>query len=214
MAYLDREFKMSDEELSKFFKAWKTVNQMLRDRGYLIEEEELNKSFESFKSEYDENPTRVNFKIYAVHQDNADNTILVFFPEEEKLGVPTIKEVCKTMEEHSVSKGVIVMKVEVTAFARRALEKVGGRCQIDTFKQAELMINITKHKLVPKHEILNEQEKADLLEKYKLNSEAQLPRIQKLDPVARYFGAQKGQVFKITRQSETAGRYVTYRIVV
>ena len=213
MAYLEG-MKMSDDELSKFFKAWKTVNQMLKDRGYLIEEEELNKTFQSFKSEYDDNPSRVQFKIYAVHQEDQNNTILVFFPEEEKLGVPTIKEVCKTMEDHNVSKGVIVMKVEVTAFARRALEKVSGRCQIETFKQAELMINITKHKLVPKHQILSDKDKKKLLEKYKLNSEAQLPRIQKLDPVARYFGAQKGQVFKITRQSETAGRYVTYRIVV
>eukprot|EP01084_Bolivina_argentea_P223254 377781_1 len=212
MAY-SNENKMNDEELSKFFKAWKTVNQMLKDRGFVIEEEELNKSFHTFKTEYDERPSRVEFKIYAVHQDDTSNNILVFFPEEEKLGVPTIKEVCKTMEENEVTKGIIVMKIEVTAFARRALEKVSGRCQIETFKQSELMINITQHKLVPTHEILSDKDKRQLLDKYKLNSEAQLPRIQKLDPVARYFGAQKGQVFKITRQSETAGRYVTYRIV-
>eukprot|EP01083_Nonionella_stella_P111220 326145_1 len=205
---------MSEEELSKFYKAWKTVNQMLKDRGYNIEEEELNKSFEAFKNDYDETPSRAEFKIYAEHQDDPSNNIIVFFPEEDKLGVPTIKEVCKKMEEHEVSKGIIVMKIEVTAFARRALEKVSGRCQIETFKQSELMINITQHKLVPNHQILSDKDKKQLLEKYKLNSEEQLPRIQKLDPVARYFGAQKGQVFKITRQSETAGRYVTYRIVV
>jgi len=205
---------MSDEQLSKFFKAWKTVNQMLKDRGYVIEDEELEKPFADFKAEYDGMPSRVQFKIYAEHEENTEHSILVFFPEEEKLGVPTIKDVCKVMESNQVTKGIIVMKVEVTAFARRALEKVSGRCQIETFKQDELMINITKHKLVPRHEILDDKEKRKLLDKYKLNSQAQLPRIQKADPVARYFGAQKGQVFKITRPSETAGRYVTYRIVV
>ena len=73
--------------------------------------------------------------------------------------------------------------------------------------------SILKHSLVPKHEAMSDSAVEKMLKKYGVTKE-QLPRIKASDPVAKAINAKKGQVLKITRSSLTAGKAVTYRIVV
>lgn len=176
----------------------------------------------------------------------------MFFIPEAKVGVKAIKDVAMHMKEEQdstskVSRSIIIIEEKITPFARQSLTEMQPKIMIEVFKEAELLVNITQHVLVPKHRVLSPMEKKTLLERYKVGvdldrrvpprpcaratrcshsrfalrassvrqvKETQLPRIQFNDPIARYYGMARGQVVRIVRSSETAGRYVTYRFCV
>lgn len=66
--------------------------------------------------------------------------------------------------------------------------------------------------LVPKHEIMSDSEIEDELGNADFVKE-DLPKIKIDDPVVKHIDAKPGDVLRITRDSPTAGDFVTYRIV-
>ena len=85
---------------------------------------------------------------------------------------------------------------------------------VENFTLDELMVNISHHVDVPKHEIMTSDEAKALLSGLKLKTPAQLPIIFKTDPMARYIGARSGDVIRIHRKSLTAGETLFYRFCV
>ena len=74
-------------------------------------------------------------------------------------------------------------------------------------------VDISKHVLVPKHILVSDKEKKDLLEKYHILIE-DLPKILKNDPAIKHLSPKSGDVIKIIRKSPTAGESLFYRVVV
>ncbi|WP_458403340.1 DNA-directed RNA polymerase subunit H [Methanobrevibacter sp.] len=75
-----------------------------------------------------------------------------------------------------------------------------------------MKIDIQNHKLVPKHEIMTEEEISQEFGDVDYDFR-DLPKIRANDPVVEAIGAESGNVLRITRESQTAGVFVTYRIV-
>ena len=75
-----------------------------------------------------------------------------------------------------------------------------------------MKIDIQNHKLVPKHEIMTEEEISEEFSDVDYDFK-DLPKIKADDPVVEAIGAEPGNVLRITRESQTAGVFVTYRIV-
>jgi DNA-directed RNA polymerase I, II, and III subunit RPABC1 len=150
--------------------------------------------------------------IMATKQHDEAEAIFVFFPNDEKVAARTIQEMLGRMKRENVNRAIVVVKKEITNHAARSMNTMRPEFIFDVFHQNDLMVDIMEHVLVPQHVLLPDEEKKILLERYSLK-ESQLPKIQTRDAVARYLGLEKGQVVKIIRNSETAGRYVTYRFV-
>ena len=72
---------------------------------------------------------------------------------------------------------------------------------------------VDKHILTPKHSVLSEKEKAQILEKYHVTSK-EMPKILKTDSAIKELGMKPGDIIKITRKSPTAGESLFYRVVV
>ena len=67
--------------------------------------------------------------------------------------------------------------------------------------------------MVPDHRIMAEEEIGELLSTYHLSLE-QLPKIFHDDPAVKTVKAKPGNVIRIIRSSQTAGRAESYRLVV
>lgn len=208
---------MSDDRaIIRTYRVWKTVHQLVHDRGYEMAQEELDISIDEFRAQYCSSGAidKVALQFYAKAPENSSmGQIYVAFCKNPSVGIKDMRDFVQTLNDQNHKVGILIYEKSMTPSANKIVQGVQGQFQIDTFQESDLVVNITHHELVPRHILMTPEEKRELLNKYKLK-ETQLPRIQMADPVARYYGLRRGQVVKIIRRSETSGRYSSYRVVV
>jgi RNA polymerase Rpb5, N-terminal domain len=63
---------------------------------------------------------------HTVHvpQDNPTDQIIVFFPEDPKVGVKTIKALAERMRTEQVQRAIMVVKQAMTPFAKQCLQEM------------------------------------------------------------------------------------------
>ncbi|KAL7627594.1 DNA-directed RNA polymerases II 24 kDa polypeptide (RNA polymerase II subunit 5) [Parahypoxylon ruwenzoriense] len=226
--------EVNEKAIVRTWRAWRTVHEMVQDRGYELAESEVKISLDSFKTQYctiDGSILRAKMKFSARPspemikkstppatpsnpEPQADiGTIWVEFLDDDSLGAEQMRKFGRFCAHEHHKTGILVSHVAVSASAKKEIAKFAQWTSIEWFLEEDMLINITHHELVPRHVVLSREEKTALLKRYRLK-ETQLPRILQKDPVAKYFGMKRGQVVKIIRKSETAGRYASYRLCV
>lgn len=76
------------------------------------------------------------------------------------------------------------------------------------------LFNVSKHSIVPKHEIIFTNEINKIKEHYNIEDVNNLPTIRREDPQSKYIGAKPGDIVKITRPSISNINSVLYRYCV
>ncbi|KIY98887.1 DNA-directed RNA polymerase II subunit E [Monoraphidium neglectum] len=167
------------DQTTRLFQIRRTCLEMLSDRDYLVAEGDLTMNFDDFRAQFaaQGSVSKEQLTLLQQHKDDPSQKIIVFFPEASKVGVKEIKDMSEKMKEEGVQRALLVVAQNLTPFARSVVADMQGKQVMEVFTEAELLVNITKHTLVPSHRILSPAEKATLLARYKVK-EAQLPRIQ------------------------------------
>jgi len=130
-------------------------------------------------------------------------------PGETTVGINSINRLGKAMKDADVERGIIVTDGRYTHAVKQGAKKK----KIELLPKTFPAFDIFQHKLVPKQEILTEEEKTELLTKFKVQP-YQLPQISSVDPTVKAIGARPGDVLRVIRRSPTAGEHIAFRYVV
>lgn len=196
-----------------------TALAMLKKRGYEVFDDKISVLTNDEFCEGNEEVGSTNSIIATRNLGNErsetsreeEETIIVFFSEEMKIGITQIRAYIEEMKKLELEHAILIAKGTYTSSATKGV--VGAPVRIELFTEKETRIDITEHCLQPKFEMLKRDEIEVLLKQYDIKL-TQLPRMKKTDPVARFYGAKPKDVIKTTRPSETAGICTSYRVVV
>jgi DNA-directed RNA polymerase I, II, and III subunit RPABC1 len=191
-----------------FSKTQDTIFEMMKDRRYTIDSVEK-------LSEEDFN-NAINHRLSLTFERSGYYTEVIWVLS-GNISISIIQESykkiqdCKSSDEGGeggVNSILIVKNDNITAAANSAIASNIEKT-IQIFDKDDLINNITKHSLVPKHELMTKTMQDKLLETYSTDRVG-LPRISSNDPVIRYYGWKRGNIIKITRADKT----IYYRCIV
>jgi DNA-directed RNA polymerases I, II, and III subunit RPABC1 len=204
------ENKQYDSYFIDVFRTWVTCREMVTERGYTIPLTFLKAENNDFYTLYQNIDAKAGFNNYDIFGTKDDKKLLVKFTlDKESVNRQDIISFRNNVNDtYGEDTNIIyVVKSKPNTFVYKEIKE-----NDEIFLFNELVFNRTKHRLVPKHVLLNETEKKEVLTTYDCR-DTQIPRMVTTDFLARYYGAKAGDMFKIYRPSPSSGVYITYRVI-
>jgi DNA-directed RNA polymerase I, II, and III subunit RPABC1 len=144
---------------------------------------------------------------------------LVFTIDDKKFGIKFISTFLTTIKKETSIENFLEKNSDVRKFviinrlSDRAIKQILEHKNTEVFTMDELLIVVIDHYLVPQHILLSPEEKENYLTIFN-HQIRDMKKILLNDPIAKFYGAKVGDMFKIIRPSITAGKDIDYRIVI
>jgi DNA-directed RNA polymerase I, II, and III subunit RPABC1 len=178
-------------------RALQTLKSMLTERGIKSE------TFEPVGNPLDET------RMYTF------GGILIVFSEKTRLTPAEFKNILAYASENNHSAGTIIITLSkapesVIELLRQHISNKENPL-VQLFYISHLNIDISKHRKVPKHRLLTDDEKTKLTKTYNILHFKQLPKLDSQDAMARWIGARPGDVVEITGLCVSSADNTRYR---
>lgn len=194
--------------MEKLFQIKKTQIEMLQDRGYDVSRELpiLDMTVAVFIQLYSDYTTtnRVSIReaLRQIYQSPTGSSILVYYLESQdgkKIGTELANIFLTYLKASNVRHVILITDTALGSHAQDQFKNL-PLYRIEHFLETEMMYNPKKHFLVPRHELMTEEEAKEFYETNRFKP-SQLPNMFVTDRMARYYGAIPGQTFRIHQKS-------------
>nr|XP_023916719.1 DNA-directed RNA polymerases II and IV subunit 5A-like [Quercus suber]POF05235.1 dna-directed rna polymerases ii and iv subunit 5a [Quercus suber] len=125
---------LAEDETNRLFRIRKTVMQMLKDQGYLVADFEVDMTKDQLRRKYGESMKREDLVINKTKRIDSSDQIYVFFPEEQKVGVKTMKTYTNRMRSENVFRAILVVQQSLTPFARTCISEISTKFHLEVFQ--------------------------------------------------------------------------------
>lgn len=201
------------EECKHLFSVHHVVREMLVDRGFEIPVEYFIDDMDMFSALH----SSKDLDMYVEDTEKNIGNYVHFHSKNKNFGKNDLITIVQSVHHlhsnvNSIHIDIIIKEDKTNAAVKKLLTTDKDYQDITIFPEKRLRFNYVRNKHQPDFELLDNEKRAKFIETYKITS-AEIPKMLTSDPVARYYNAKSGDIFRIVGISETQKDRISYRIV-
>lgn len=175
-----------------FSKIYPNCLKMLKDRGYKVTQKY--KDIDSFKAGF------VSDYLSITDEESKITTYISL--KLKSFTSKDFKAIEKDIKNNNVYNILIIISISIGTIVNKFITKMYPTYRIRYMNINDLRIDLPSNELVPLHILINDEDEIKkVLSQLKFKKE-DLPKTLESDPVARWYGAKVGDLFKIIRSNK------------